>query len=40
MQERVKLMGGRLAVQSSSQGTSVTVTLPITRETDTDKTQE
>jgi PAS domain S-box-containing protein len=30
MQERVKLMGGRLAVQSSDQGTSVAVTLPIT----------
>lgn len=30
MQERVKLMGGRLAVQSSDHGTSVAVTLPIT----------
>jgi PAS domain S-box-containing protein len=30
MQERVKLMGGKLAVQSSHHGTSVAVTLPIT----------
>ena len=30
MQERVKLMGGKLAVQSSDDGTSVAVTLPIT----------
>ena len=30
MQERVRLIGGRLAVQSGDTGTSVTVTLPIT----------
>jgi PAS domain S-box-containing protein len=30
MQERVRLIGGRLAVQSSDNGTSVAVTLPIT----------
>jgi PAS domain S-box-containing protein len=30
MQERVKLIGGRMVVQSSSHGTSVAVTLPIT----------
>lgn len=30
MQERVKLIGGKLAVQSSNRGTSVAVTLPIT----------
>jgi signal transduction histidine kinase len=30
MQERVKLMGGKLAVQSGDHGTLVAVTLPIT----------
>jgi PAS domain S-box-containing protein len=34
MQERVKLIGGKLAVQSSNQGTSVVVTLPINWDTD------
>jgi signal transduction histidine kinase len=29
MQERVKLMGGRLAIRSSDYGTTVAVTLPI-----------
>jgi signal transduction histidine kinase len=32
MQERVKLIGGKLVIQSSSHGTSVVVTFPITWE--------
>jgi signal transduction histidine kinase len=41
MQERVKLMGGKLAVQSSDHGTSVAVTLPITWNNDAeDRAQE
>lgn len=36
MQERVKLIGGKLAVQSSNRGTSVAVTLPITWNNNTD----
>lgn len=41
MQERVKLIGGQLAVQSSNRGTSVAVNLPITwKEPESVKAQE
>lgn len=34
MQERVRLLGGELTVQSTGNGTSVLVTLPLTQEVD------